>query len=324
MNDDTPQQQNASEELPVRSTQVTVQVTAAARPPRESQAMQQRLVQLHTTMGIGSPDGPPVNAESRARHRTAGVDVLASLSRKPLHKRWMREWPAVVTLALLPPTIGMVWWNTSRDAAHDARWSEKTVVATAPVAATGMGAQPTADTTPRQATDKPTITSSTAARTPPAPLASIATPTVDPQTPHAAAGAVTATGPDIAGDNLAQLLARLESWRQAWANRDVDAYLAHYSPAFIGTNGQPRSAWAAARRRVISTRPEIVLSLSAVEAQAVAADRWELRFLQDYAAGGYVEKNRPKTLVLVLENGVWNIVTEQQTRAPVPPGTTGP
>lgn len=106
---------------------------------------------------------------------------------------------------------------------------------------------------------------------------------------------------------------RLEGWRLAWASRDAEAYLAHYSPRFVAANGQTHGDWAVSRRRIISSRPEIVLHLSAIRWLALSPDRWQVQFLQDYAAGGHVEKQLPKTLELVLENGQWNIVSERTT-----------
>lgn len=259
--------------------------------------MHQRLVQLHTTMGIHAPGTRPMNADSSPHHHKARVDVLASLSSKPPRKRRIRTRPTAAALIVLPLAIGFVWWIVGHDVAHDALRNESTVAATA---ATAVTAQPAADAKPPRAPDDSAITIRADATTPQSPPASAA-PSIH-----------------IAAQPQTQLRARLESWRQAWVNRDVDAYLAHYSPAFKGTNGQPRSAWANARRRVISTRSEIEINLSAIEMQAVTADRWELRFLQDYASGGYVEKNLPKTLVLVRENGAWNIVAEQRTQAPIP------
>ena len=77
-------------------------------------------------------------------------------------------------------------------------------------------------------------------------------------------------------------------------------------------NGQTRATWAATRRRIISTRPEITLRVHTVVLQAVSRQQWQARFLQDYAAAGHVENDVPKTLDWVLEDGIWRIAAERQ------------
>jgi ketosteroid isomerase-like protein/methionine-rich copper-binding protein CopC len=275
--------------------------------------MRHRLLQLHAAMGTDSAAIHSTNAQSRAQRQKDRVDVLASLSHKPNHKPRDGKWSTVTMLALLPMAIALAWWTVGRAPAHDALNAASPAAATAAVAAPAMAVQTSADAPPPQFADLAASTSSADA-----PKRQATPAAFDAQAPIAALPIEAARSADIADKVRAQLRARLESWRQAWADRDVDAYLAHYSPSFIGANGQTRSAWAAARRRVISSRSDIALNLSAIEMQAVAADRWELRFLQDYASGGYAEQQLPKTLVLVLENGDWHIVAEHPTRSPTP------
>lgn len=105
---------------------------------------------------------------------------------------------------------------------------------------------------------------------------------------------------------------KIESWRLAWASRDIEAYLAHYSAQFKPEKERGRRQWASQRRQVIGSRSGITLIVSALQLRRIDEHRWEARFLQDYASGSFSEKQKPKRLELVLEAGQWLIVSEQQ------------
>lgn len=104
---------------------------------------------------------------------------------------------------------------------------------------------------------------------------------------------------------------RVDSWRQAWAAQDVDAYLSHYSRQFKPQKERDRQTWAANRRRVILSRPDIELKVSELQLERLDAQGWRVHFLQDYASGTYVETQQPKILEWVLEDGRWLITAER-------------
>ncbi len=116
-----------------------------------------------------------------------------------------------------------------------------------------------------------------------------------------------------------QLRERVESWRKAWAARDIEAYLAHYSARFEASNGLSRVDWETNRRRILARPATIVLNLHSLELRPLGADRWVVRFRQDYAAGSFVEKNLDKSLELQREGDEWLIVSERQVAAAEPP-----
>lgn len=151
----------------------------------------------------------------------------------------------------------------------------------------------------------------------PAPVQRSSTPPAPAAAPVAAPAAVAVPAvPDPETIRAAQedaVRQRIDSWRQAWANRDVEAYLAHYGTQFKPLKEATRAEWAANRRRIIGSRPDIALSLSQLRLLRMDDQRWQASFLQDYASGGYVEKQQPKTLELVQEDGQWFIVVERQT-----------
>lgn len=111
----------------------------------------------------------------------------------------------------------------------------------------------------------------------------------------------------------AQLNQMLESWRQAWSSRDVDAYLGHYSGSFAPQGGQTRPAWAEARRKNIAGRTSISIEVRSLRIERVDPDRFKVAFLQDYASGNYREVAQPKVLELVREGPTWRIVSERQS-----------
>lgn len=109
-----------------------------------------------------------------------------------------------------------------------------------------------------------------------------------------------------------QVAESLERWRQAWSNRDVESYLAHYSPAFVPAGGQARDAWVAARKKNIAARASIDVQVHDLHVERIDAERMRLRFRQDYAAGSYREQGQTKVMELVREGAEWRIVAERQ------------
>lgn len=106
--------------------------------------------------------------------------------------------------------------------------------------------------------------------------------------------------------------ARLESWRQAWQSRNIGSYLGSYGSAFRPIDGSSRDTWAAARARKLAANTPIEVQLRNVVIERIEPMLYQVRFQQDYAAGGYRENGRAKTLLIAREDGDWKIVREQQ------------
>lgn len=255
--------------------------------------MQNRLEQLHRAMGLhhtgaGADDTRP--SPPPGRH----IDVLGSLQHHPaIGDRGPLPARAVMMVFTLVVVVMAGWVAQTHG----------------PLRSDGAADAPQADRRDQAARAPVPPPSHEAA----AAHALSAVPAAQPGTPRAeTANAVLlhVTAPPPLTEAI--VAERLESWRQAWAARDVDAYLAHYSAEFVPPNGQTRATWAATRRRIISTRPEITLRVHTVVLQAVSHQQWQARFLQDYAAAGHVENDVPKTLDWVLEDGIWRIAAERQ------------
>lgn len=143
----------------------------------------------------------------------------------------------------------------------------------------------------------------------PAPIRTISAAPVAPS-PAASAPVVSArSDEDLARE-------RLESWRQAWSNRDSDAYLHQYSPDFTPADGQKHADWAAARRKNLASRSAISVQIRDLHIERLTDDRLQLVFLQDYVSGSYRETGQRKTLQLVRHDSGWLIAGEWQGGAP--------
>lgn len=98
------------------------------------------------------------------------------------------------------------------------------------------------------------------------------------------------------------------AWAKAWAQQDMDAYLAAYSPRFGPADGSSLAAWTQSRRQRIEGKGAISVSLSDLQV-AVQGEQATARFVQAYAAGA-LKSNARKTLVLHADKGQWRIVSE--------------
>ena len=98
----------------------------------------------------------------------------------------------------------------------------------------------------------------------------------------------------------------MERWRQAWTQRDVDAYLASYGPSFTPPKGQNRAQWEAARRDNLSSRGSIEVAINELRTEPVGEQQMAVHFLQDYTSPTYQEKAQPKTLLLEQVDGQWH------------------
>jgi hypothetical protein len=109
----------------------------------------------------------------------------------------------------------------------------------------------------------------------------------------------------------------VEQWRLAWANRDSDAYLNFYSTNFIPADGSTRSNWAIARRKNLSSRPDINVVVRELQITLIDEKQLKLVFQQDYASGNFRENDKTKTLLVVQEGNVWRITGEWMGDHPV-------
>lgn len=121
---------------------------------------------------------------------------------------------------------------------------------------------------------------------------------------QAKTGAPTTAAPQPDRD----LEAFLAGWRNAWAGRDVAAYLQHYHPDFKGQTSSP-AQWRAARQRVIGRAGQIEIELGQPEIRREGEDRAWLTFDQRYRSSALSDDGL-KQLQLRKIDGRWLIEQE--------------
>lgn len=105
-----------------------------------------------------------------------------------------------------------------------------------------------------------------------------------------------------------KIVSTIYDWVGAWASRDLDRYLAFYSPDFRPSRGRDRRAWEKARRRVIGQARGIRIALEKLDVQ-VEGDNATARFVQHYQSANYRDTTM-KELRFQRQDGRWLIVAE--------------
>ncbi len=101
----------------------------------------------------------------------------------------------------------------------------------------------------------------------------------------------------------------LRSWAEAWARKDVKAYLAHYAENFQTPGGISRASWSKQRKQRILKPAMIEIAISNIRAKQNGASTALVNFNQRYQSSVYVDRVT-KTLELRWEKGMWKIYTE--------------
>ena len=156
---------------------------------------------------------------------------------------------------------------------------------TASVVATTPGAASTAQAKPAEAKPAP------APAPAPAPVAPVASKT------------------DAAQEDVAKAV---NAWANAWARKDMRAYLGAYANDFNTPNGLSRKAWEAEREERIAGKPgKITVNLDEPQI-TINGDRAMAKFRQHYKAGN-LSTSTTKTLVLARSGAKW-LIKEENSR----------
>lgn len=154
---------------------------------------------------------------------------------------------------------------------------------------------------------------------PPAPVAAVAPPpapapvakppivAVAPAKPATQAPAPAPTSAAAPVDGTREAEQAVRAWAQAWSERNMNAYLAAYDPAFE-TGKQSRSAWEQERRARILGKSRITVNLLELQI-TVKGNHAVAKFRQDYKADALAVLSR-KTLELAKTGNRWLIVKE--------------
>jgi tetratricopeptide (TPR) repeat protein len=177
----------------------------------------------------------------------------------------------------------------------------RTLVAAAPspAAVSAAAAEPRPAPTP-PATPAPAEPAPAPAPVAVAPPAPTPTPAAEPTVSQPAADAT-----DTQAIELAVL-----TWAQAWASKDVPAYLAHYAPDFDPPGGKSIAQWKAERQQRVGDKPgAISVDIQDLSIDVTGKTTASAVFRQEYRSSTF-DGSTFKTLKLVLDKGQWLIKRE--------------
>ncbi len=104
----------------------------------------------------------------------------------------------------------------------------------------------------------------------------------------------------------------VSQWKQAWSNKDIDAYLGYYSERYLPKSGMNIEQWRRYRRIRLSKPKTIDIQISMLKIDQNNETKALVSFVQEYKSDIYRDKTR-KTLSLVQENKAWKIVREDSS-----------
>ncbi len=115
--------------------------------------------------------------------------------------------------------------------------------------------------------------------------------------------------PAAARQEQDEVLAVVNDWAEAWSAQDVKRYLGHYGNDFETPKGEPRKAWVDERTARIAGKGRINVKIAAPQVSINGAQA-TVKFRQLYTSDRLQADSR-KTLVLIRQNGKWQIKQER-------------
>jgi adhesin transport system outer membrane protein len=117
--------------------------------------------------------------------------------------------------------------------------------------------------------------------------------------------------PDIPSVNETMAIQDLVGrWKQAWSNKDIDAYLGYYSDIFLPKSGMSIEQWRRYRRVRLSKPKTIDIQIRDLQITQQGQTRAIVTFTQIYESNLFQDEIE-KTLSLVKEENEWKIVSEK-------------
>lgn len=144
------------------------------------------------------------------------------------------------------------------------------------------------------------------------PSAPLTTPAVTAPTKAAETPKPTVTDaerPRAPTSNSTDVAKTLNSWANAWSNKDVSAYLAYYAHDFQTPGGLSRSAWELERKQRITKPGAIQVSIEKLDVK-LAGETATATFRQNYRSAS-LKANSTKSVTMVRRDGKWLIKQEQ-------------
>lgn len=113
--------------------------------------------------------------------------------------------------------------------------------------------------------------------------------------------------PDVAAVTTA-----VEDWARAWSKRDINAYLAAYSPKFKPSGNESHAAWEKNRRERVTTPKKISVEITNLQIKELDAKHYQASFRQSYRSDSFSSSTH-KVLELVKSGHSW-LITEESNR----------
>jgi hypothetical protein len=112
----------------------------------------------------------------------------------------------------------------------------------------------------------------------------------------------------VANDVSTEVTAAMQNWAKAWANKDLSAYFASYTPHFSGDKASV-VAWKKARATNINSKKAITLDLANISITPTAPSKVQMSFKQHYTSDTFKEVSQ-KTLEWIKQGNMWLINRE--------------
>ncbi len=115
---------------------------------------------------------------------------------------------------------------------------------------------------------------------------------------------------DTSASMESDIMAAVESWRRAWSEQNVDAYLNSYADTFSPPKGRSLASWKEFRRSRVSAPKGITLNLNDPKVEVIDDSNAKVSFKQYYKADSRSAIHTNKTLVLKKVGSAWLINEE--------------
>ena len=136
----------------------------------------------------------------------------------------------------------------------------------------------------------------------------IATPVAENEKP--VAEAEPAPLPVLTVETRKRVQAAIDAWASAWADQNVDGYLAAYAERFEVPSRQSRRQWERLRRSRLSRPSRINVTITYDTFEVISADQIQVDFNQIYDSNLFNDRTN-KRLVMIQEGSDWKILSER-------------
>ncbi|HHX81739.1 MAG TPA: AAA family ATPase [Pseudomonadaceae bacterium] len=111
----------------------------------------------------------------------------------------------------------------------------------------------------------------------------------------------------------------LGSWLEAWQRQDLNAYFAHYHPAFNAAMHGSRAAWENDRSTKISRPLAIQIHLLDMDMKSASAEQSTVELRMEYHSSYYADVTLKDIALARQANGEWGIINEKNLQVtPLP------